>query len=79
MSAAEEGHWRRELEPSAEMSVEIFDPSYGSPGKILATSTHTWWLLYTSHEETTVFTPGPHIESTRREIHDWDRGQTHPI
>jgi hypothetical protein len=38
------------------MAVDLFDPSYGVQGEILATSNHPWWLLYTSHEGTTALT-----------------------
>lgn len=62
-----------ELEPSAEMAVEIFDPGYGSAGEIPATGAFPSWMLYTSHEGTTAFTPGPHVDSLRREMPDWDR------
>lgn len=62
-----------ELEPSVEMAVALFDPSYAGPGEILATSTFPGWLLYTSHEGTTAITGGPLVDRLSESIEDWER------
>ena len=62
-----------EYQSSAEMAVDLFDPGYGIQREILATSTHPWWMLYTSHEGTTALTAGLLVDTLRQRVPDWDR------
>jgi hypothetical protein len=57
-----------------EVVTEVFDPSYGHDGEILASGKSPWFLIFTSHEGTTAFSPGPHIDALRSAI-DCERWQ----
>ena len=62
-----------ELRPSIEVATEFFDPAYGSDGEILAIPLAGWFVIYTSHEGTTAFSPGPHLDRLRTAVPDFDR------
>ena len=60
-----------ELRPSSEVVTEFFDPAYGSDGEILAIPLAGWFVIYASHEGTTAFSPGPHLDRLRTAVPDF--------
>jgi hypothetical protein len=62
-----------ELRPSNEVATEFFDPAYASDGEIHAMPVAGWFVIYTSHEGTTAFSPGPHVDRLRAAVPNFDR------
>lgn len=62
-----------ELRPSIEVATEYFDPAYASDGEIHAMPVAGWFVIYTSHEGTTAFSPGPHVDRLRGTVPNFDR------
>ena len=55
------------------MATEIFDPGFSSDGEIVAVPLAGSFIMYTSHEGTTAFSPGPHVERFRSMVPDFER------
>ena len=62
-----------ELRPSIEMATEMFDPGYSSDDEPLAVPLTGSFIIYTSHEGTTAFSHGPHVERFRSMVPDFER------